>query len=105
MPTERWSGPTVELHEEAAAEYDEAFNWYLSRSSNAALRFDAAVEQGLVQIAQAPHRWPRSFQQTRKYLLTDFPFILVYREGVTGVIQILAVAHTSRKPEYWKQRL
>jgi hypothetical protein len=37
--------------------------------------------------------------------MTDFPFILVYRQNIGGIIQILAVAHTSRKPGYWKGRL
>jgi hypothetical protein len=31
----------VDLHEEAAAEYDAAFDWYLQRSSDAALKLDA----------------------------------------------------------------
>jgi toxin ParE1/3/4 len=105
MPTEPPSGQTVQLHEQAAAEYDEAFDWYLSRSADSALRFDAEVERGIAHIASSPRRWPLSFLDTRKYLLTDFPFFLIYRESVSGVIQILAVAHTSRKPEYWKGRL
>ncbi len=105
MPIEPRASHPVDLHEEAAAEYDEAFDWYLSRSPDSALRSDAEVERGMAQIALNPQRWPHSFIETRKYLLTDFPFILIYRENIFGVIQILAVAHTSRKPEYWKGRL
>jgi len=37
MPTE------TEFHEEAAAEYDAAFDWYLQQSPEAALKFDAEV--------------------------------------------------------------
>jgi plasmid stabilization system protein ParE len=33
----------VELHEEAAAEYDAAYDWYLARSPDAALKFDAEL--------------------------------------------------------------
>ena len=50
-----------------APEYDAAFDLYLERSPDAALRFDAEVDQ--------------------------------------GEIQVLAIAHTSRKPGYWKERL
>jgi ParE toxin of type II toxin-antitoxin system, parDE len=45
----------VDLHDEAAAEYDAAFDWYLQRNPDAALKFDAEVERALTQIVQAPH--------------------------------------------------
>jgi hypothetical protein len=38
------------FHEEAAAEYDAAFNWYLQRSVDAALKFDAEMDRALAQI-------------------------------------------------------
>jgi plasmid stabilization system protein ParE len=47
----------VDLHDEASAEYDVAFDWYLQRSPDAALKFDAEVERALAQIIQAPQRW------------------------------------------------
>jgi hypothetical protein len=46
----------IDLHEEAAVEYDTAFDWYLSRSPDAALKFDAEFDRALVEIAQAPQR-------------------------------------------------
>jgi len=33
------------FHQEAAAEYDAAFDWYLERSPDAALKFDAEVDR------------------------------------------------------------
>jgi toxin ParE1/3/4 len=95
----------VELHEEAAAEYDAAFDWYLERSREAALKFDAEVERALTQVLQAPQRWVAGAHRTRKFLLRQFPFTLIYRERISGNIQVVAIAHTSRKPGYWKQRL
>jgi plasmid stabilization system protein ParE len=47
----------VELHEEAAAEYDAAFDWYLQRSADAKPKLDAEFERALAEIAQAPQRW------------------------------------------------
>lgn len=35
------------FHEEASAEYDAAFDWYLERSPDAALRFDAEMQRAL----------------------------------------------------------
>lgn len=95
----------AEFHAEASAEYDAAFDWYLERSPDAALRFDAEVDRALEQIIQAPQRWAAGPHATRRFLLRQFPFTLVYRERESGEIQVVAVAHTSRRPGYWKGRL
>ena len=99
MPTD-----ASEFHQEATAEYDAAFDWYLERSPDAALRFDAEVDRALTQIVAAPQRWAAAAHSTRRFLLRHFPFTLIYREQAS-TIQIVAVAHTSRKPGYWKRRL
>jgi toxin ParE1/3/4 len=93
------------MHEAAAAEYDAAFDWYLQRSPDAALKFDSEVERALGEIARAPLRWALGPHRTRRFLLRSFPFLLIYRERNAGDIQIIAVAHTSRKPGYWKERV
>jgi plasmid stabilization system protein ParE len=95
----------ADFHQEAGAEYDAAFDWYLARRPDAALRFDAEVDRALTHIIQAPSRWAVGSYGTRRFLLRQFPFILVYRERASGNIQVVAVAHTSRKPGYWKKRL
>jgi hypothetical protein len=41
---------SAECHEEASTEYDAAFDWYLERSPDVALRFDAEVNRALAQI-------------------------------------------------------
>ena len=94
----------IELHEEAAADYDAAFAWYSKRSPDAARTFDAEFDRALTQIAQAPQRWARGSFQTRRFLLRRFPYLVIYREKGVDVLEILAVAHTSRKPDYWKGR-
>ena len=95
----------LELHEEAGAEYDAAFDWYLERSPDAALKFDSELNRAVAEIARAPQRWASGPYQTRRFLLRKFPFVLIYRERAGGDIQIVAVAHTSRKPGYWKERI
>ena len=100
MPTRR-----VTLHDEAAADYDAAFDWYAERSPDAARKFDAEVERAMREIAEAPDRWVRGAYGTRRFLLRGFPFLLIYRERGEHVVEILAVAHTSRNPGYWKVRV
>jgi hypothetical protein len=70
----------VTFHEEAGRDYDVAFEWYLERSPDAALRFSAVVDDALTEIARAPQRWVRGSHGTRRYLLRGFPYLLIYRE-------------------------
>jgi plasmid stabilization system protein ParE len=46
----------------------------------------------------------RTRGRVRRFPLRDFPFFLIYRER-GGQLQIVALAHTSRKPNYWRERL
>ncbi len=50
----------ITFHDEAAAEYDAAFDWYLARSAEAARRFDNEVQRGLEQILERPSRWAQA---------------------------------------------
>jgi toxin ParE1/3/4 len=94
----------VEFHEEASLEYEAAFEWYLERSEAAAARFAGELSRAVAKIAEAPQRWPVGKTGTRKFFLSRFPFVIVYRE-LPSTIQVLAVAHGHRRPGYWKKRL
>lgn len=94
----------IEIHEEAALEYEAALDWYLERSLLAASKFVDALSRSMEMIVGAPHRWTAGSLGTRRFLLQRFPFAIVYRE-LPAAIQVLAIAHTRRKPGYWKQRL
>ncbi|MGD0322923.1 MAG: type II toxin-antitoxin system RelE/ParE family toxin [Terriglobia bacterium] len=95
---------SVEFLEEASAEYEEALDWYLTRSEASASKFARDLAQAIGMIAEAPQRWPAGPHGTRKFLLHRFPFAVVYRE-LPSTIQILAVAHGHRRPGYWKTRI
>jgi plasmid stabilization system protein ParE len=95
---------SVEFLEEASAEYEEALDWYLTRSEASASKFASELAQAIGMIAEAPQRWPAGPHGTRKFLLHRFPFAVVYRE-LPSAIQILAVAHGHRRPGYWKTRI
>jgi plasmid stabilization system protein ParE len=95
----------VELHDEAGLEYDDAFDWYLQRSEDAASDFDEEVNRAFVEISQSPRRWALGSHSCRRYLLQKFPYTVVYRGRLYGTVQVIAIAHASRKPGYWKHRL
>jgi toxin ParE1/3/4 len=94
----------LEIHPSAVAEIKAAIEWYLERSEIAAVNFTAELDRAVDLIIGAPGRWPTGEHGTRKFVLTRFPFAIVFREKQT-VIQIIAVAHGHRNPKYWKERL
>jgi toxin ParE1/3/4 len=98
------AGKPVRFHEDAEAEYEAAFDWYLARSVRAAADFAKELGRAVEFIAEAPERWARGTSGTRRFLLRRFPFALFYRER-PSTIEILAVAHHHRQPGYWKTRL
>lgn len=94
----------VEFHEEARQEALAALEWYLERSEVAGVKFLGELERAVDWVASHPARWPEYAHGTRRFLMHRFPFALIYRELPTR-IQVLAVAHTRRRPGYWKERV
>jgi len=94
----------VEYHQDAIADVKSAVAWYRERSPKAASDFIEELRQAVKTIGEEPERWPLGKNNTRRFLLWRFPFALVYSEEET-VITIWAVAHGSRRPDYWARRL
>ena len=86
-----------------------AGDWYEERRPGLALEFAADVGRALDVIAEAPFtwaRWPgvRREMNVRRFLLSAFPFAVAYFIRHDRVV-VLAVAHTSRRPDYWIKRI
>ena len=54
--------------------------------------------------SEAPQRWPKYLHGTRRFVMQRFPFSVVYLDD-PELVTIVAVAHSKRKPGYWKDRL
>jgi toxin ParE1/3/4 len=98
------SAKRIEYHQGAIADVKSAVAWYLKRSPKAALNFVSELHRAAKTIVQAPERWPSGSSNTRRFPLWRFPFVIIYSEE-QAVITIWAVAHSSRRPGYWADRL
>ncbi len=56
------------------------------------------------EVSQAPQRWPKYLHGTRRFVMQRFPFSVVYLDD-PDLVTIIAVAHSKRKPGYWKGRV
>jgi len=84
-------------------DYFESLTWYAERSVDAANDFDAEFDRALAQIASDPERFPLCDVRHRYFLMRRFPFRIIYRMIHYDVV-VIAVAHSSRSPDYWADR-
>jgi plasmid stabilization system protein ParE len=92
------------LHPEAALEHEEQVAYYEERRRGLGQRYHSAMLRAIGKACRSAHRFRivRS-PNLRKISLQGFPLAIIYRE-VEGTIQVLAVAHYRRDPNYWSRR-
>ena len=95
---------TIRYHPQAADELDEALQWYGERDLKAAERFGELYLRMLQEASSSPQHWPLQRDGTRQIHLRPFSYYLIVRE-IKDHLEVVAVAHTSRRPRYWKSRL
>jgi len=93
----------VELHPEADAEFAAQIEYYESAEQGLGLRFYREVIGCVDWIVVRP-TLPRLRKNFRRVNLKAFPFYIAYvTEG--DLVWVLAVAHSYRRPRYWKNRM
>jgi plasmid stabilization system protein ParE len=78
--------------------------FYNEQEAGLGARFAAAIEEAVTRAMAFPFSGSRSSANTRRLLVKDFPFAIVYRHDERGIV-IFAVAHHSRRPDYWRPRV
>jgi toxin ParE1/3/4 len=94
----------IGLHPAAAQELHLAVDWYLAEAGTfTAARFIAEFEHLQAVILRNPQVGAPGSYATRKCIFRSFPYTVVYRAAGER-IDIVAVAHHSRRPNYWSSR-
>jgi plasmid stabilization system protein ParE len=92
------------LSSAAESEIAESVRFYFKESLYAASAFMDEIDEATVLIEQQPTLYPIYFEDVRVKHLDRFPFSVFYSIGQDD-IYILSVAHNSRKPDFWKNRM
>jgi plasmid stabilization system protein ParE len=102
---------TAAVRPNAAAEeeFRDSIRWYESETMGLGRRLWDAIQAAIELISAHPSigkpvRGVAPRRRVRQLPLRHFPFVLVYRE-LDEYLEIVALAHTSRKPRYWNERL
>ncbi|TPV95419.1 MAG: type II toxin-antitoxin system RelE/ParE family toxin [Myxococcales bacterium FL481] len=102
--TYRRSVPGLSTHPDAEAEFLAAVAWYSERSPKTARRFLSLVRRTMQSIAASPTHGVPFDHGTRRRVLKQFPFSVIYLED-DNEVTIIAIAHARRRPSYWVDRI
>jgi len=78
--------------------------YYSEAQTGLGARFTAAVEEAAARALAFPLSGSPQRSNTRRVLVSGFPFSLVYRPEPEGIV-VFAVAHHARRPFYWQSRV
>ncbi len=91
------------FHIDAAKELADAIDYYNICSEGLGAKFLTEVTKGIDNILSYPQAWQKISQRTRRYLLNNFPYGLIYSHE-KNMITILAVMNLKKEPKYWVTR-
>ena len=90
----------ISIHPIAEAEYEDAYNWYRLEKDGLEEQFFDAVSKKLDQILIGPETYSIKNSSCREAIVKGFPYVIVYRfHKRNGLIHVVAIHHTSRKPK------
>jgi toxin ParE1/3/4 len=93
----------ITVHEDADEEFRAAAVFYETRQTGLGETFLDRVAEGFNLILAQPLAGPLLFDDFRRRFTRQFPYSIVYRIESDRIF-VIAVAHWSRRPEYWKAR-
>ena len=92
------------FHPEASREFEAVLSWYGNKRQELAQQFKDAVDERIRSIISMPLAEAPYLYGTRKSSLGSFPIRLVFNVMRQEIV-VVAFAHTSRRPGYWRDRL
>ena len=94
---------TLKYHPQVASEIKSSYVWYQKQASGLGEDLLTELEFAYQVILELPDTWPLFQKGFRRYLLSRFPFSIIYRKS-GNLIFVVAVMHNSKKPYYWLSR-
>lgn len=93
----------IRLRTEAENDIYEAASWYENQRVQLGHEFLDAIEASFSRISQNPLQFPILYRDTRRALLSRFPFGVFFKLEERRIV-VLAVMHASRNPVRWRER-
>jgi plasmid stabilization system protein ParE len=95
---------TFTFHPDARIEFIDAIAFYEESRVGLGLRFSREVHTTINRITLGPSAWPQISDNTRRCFTRRFPYGVIYEIRADDIL-VIAVAHSSREPFYWRDRI
>ncbi len=92
------------IHPDVGHEIQASYVWYEKQSQGLGDDFISELEKAYQAIVELPSTWPKFHHHSRRFLLSKFPFSVIYRFD-EEVVYVVAVMHNHRRPGYWRKRI
>ncbi len=90
---------------EARLELVDAVSYYESCRSRLGREFFQRIQSAEEDILRHPEAWRRLGGPYRRKLLQQFPYGLIYHQPEPAWVEVVAVMHLHREPDYWRKRM
>lgn len=94
----------VKFHPEAELEMHEVSIYYEHQQKNLGKRFLNEIQSTIQRLQINPKLFKKTETHTRCCRTKVFPFWIIFRERKSH-IEIIAIMHLRKKPDYWKNRI
>jgi len=93
----------LRFHSGARAELRESALFYEGELRGLGAEFVAEVERTIEFVVTHPNAGSPLWSNFRRAFVRRFPFAVIYR-AKDETVYVVAVAHLSRRPNYWRSR-
>ena len=94
----------LKFHPDISSEIKNTYDWYQKQADGLGDDFLYELELSFQAIIELPNTWPKLKKSFRRYILSRFPFSIIYKKS-TNAIYVIAIMHNRRTPSYWLSRL
>ena len=91
------------FHEHAETEFDRSVEYYEDCRLGLGIEFAQEIYATIDRILRYPKAWSPMSKNTRRCLVSRFPYGVIYQVKSNSVL-IIAVADLRRRPDYWLYR-
>jgi toxin ParE1/3/4 len=94
---------SIIFHPDVALEVKSSYLWYEAQVAGLGHDYLSELESAYQAIETLPKTWPKFKKQFRRFLLSKFPYSVIYRLA-NNTVYVVAVMHNHRNPDYWEDR-
>ena len=94
----------VQYTAQARLDLLEGLSYYEEHQPGLAVDFYKEFGNAELDVIEAPEFWHPFGKGYRRKHLKRYPYCLVHRIEDEGLLLVVAVAHSSRKPNYWEAK-